>query len=110
MAKQSDEKASEGKANAVVIPMDTINEQIVVAAALVDEQVRTGYLMQTAPDVFVDADHGLIWDGMRQVMQRGKGFDLQLLHAQISGKVRLEYLQQLMQRYPVAPVNLQQHL
>lgn len=103
-------KKGEDSKNSVIIPVDTINEQIVVAAALVDEQVRDQYVLKESADIFADADHGLIWDGMRTVLQRGKGFDMQQLHAEISGKVKIDYLRQLEQRYPKAPVNMQQHV
>lgn len=96
--------------NVVTIPVDTINEQIVVAAALVDAQVRDQYVLKESPSLFSDVDHGLIWEGMRVVLQRGKGFDLQQLHAEISGKVKIEYLQQLQARYPKAPINMAQHM
>src|SRR6185295_280666 len=96
--------------NAVTIPVDTINEQIVIAAALVDETIRSSVVLKEPADRFADSDHGLIWDGMRQVMQRGQGFDLQQLHTLISGKVKLDYLRQLTERYPKAPVNMAHHI
>lgn len=105
MAKPGDEKA-----NVVTIPVDTINEQIVVAAALVDDQVRDAYVPKEPADLFADADHGLIWDAMRTVLQRGKGFDMQQLHAEISGRVKLDYLQKLIATYPKSPINMQRHL
>jgi len=96
--------------NAVTVSVDTINEQIVIAAALVDEDIRKTYVLKESADRFADADHALIWDGIRTVMQRGKGFDIQQLHAEISGKVNLDYLRKLVERYPQAPINMQQHI
>jgi replicative DNA helicase len=96
--------------NVVTIPVDTINEQIVVAAALADQDVRDNYVLKEPADMFVDAEHGLIWDGIRTVLQRGQGFDMQALHAEVSGKVKLDYLKQLLERYPKAPVNMAQHI
>lgn len=96
--------------NAVSVPVDTINEQIVVAAALVDQGIRDQYVPKELPDRFADADHGLIWTGMRTILLRGKGFDLQQLDTEINGKVKLEYVRNLMARYPKAPVNMAQHM
>lgn len=96
--------------NAVTVPVDTINEQIVIAAALADEDVRKNFVLKESADRFADSDHALIWDGIRVVVQRGQGFDIQQLHSQISGKVDLEYLRKLVERYPKPPVNMQQHI
>jgi len=103
----SEEKKSE---NVVTIPIDTINEQVVIAAVLVDEDLRNQYSLKEPADRFSDKDHALIWDAVRTVIQRGKGFDLQQLHALVSGKVKLEYIQQLVARYPKPPINMAQHI
>lgn len=105
--RDGDEKSTENK---VSIPVDTINEQIVVAAVLVDQSLREQYVQKEPADRFADTDHALIWTAIRNVLQRGKGFDLQLLHAEISGKVKLEYLRQLVTTYPKPPVNMASHV
>jgi replicative DNA helicase len=98
------------KEDSVTVSVDTINEQIVIAAALVSEDIRRQYVLKESADKFADGDHALVWDAIRSVVSKGNGFDLQQLHALVSGKVDLDYLRKLVERYPVPPVNMQQHI
>ncbi len=96
--------------SAVTIDHDVTNEMIVVAAALVDEDIREEQVPKLQADKFIDPDHALIWSAMQRILKRKKGFDLQQLHKEVAGKVRLQYLKQLMETYPEPPVDLDQHL
>ena len=95
---------------AVTIDHDVTNEMIVIAACLVDADIRDRYVPKESADRFIDPDHSLIWTGMKKVLQRKQGFDLQLLHAEVTGKVRLKYLKDLQDRYPAAPVAIGKHI
>lgn len=95
---------------AVTIDHDVTNEMIVIAACLVDQDIRDRYVLKESVDKFIDPDHALIWAGMKKVLQRKQGFDLQLLHNEVKGKVRLQYLKDLQVRYPAAPVSIGNHI
>lgn len=96
--------------NKVTIEHDVTNEMIVVAAVLVDERIRNRYVPKESADRFIDEEHALIWRGLQRILKRGAGFDLQSLHKEVAGKVKLSYLQQLMSTYPTAPVSMQRHI
>lgn len=92
------------------IDHDVTNEMIVIAACLVDEKLRDRYVPTEPASRFVDGDHQFIWDAMKRILQRKNGFDLQQLHAAVSAKVRLSYLQQLVDSYPSPPVSMSTHI
>lgn len=96
--------------NSVTIDHDVTNEGIVIAAALVDEDIRTELVPKTPSDRFIDTDHAVIWEAMRRLLSKHKEFDLQLLHKEIAGKVRLAYLKSLMTTYPAAPIDMDAHM
>ena len=96
--------------NAVVIDHDIINEQIVLAAVLVNEKLRDKHVAREPSDNFVETDHALIWDAMKEVLRRKKGFDLQQLHALLPKKIKLKFLQTLMDTYPDSPVDMEGHM
>ncbi len=93
----------------VTVEHDTINEMIVVAAALVDADIRDAYLIKTPAAVFQDKDNALLWEAMQGIQRKGQAVDKQAVHALVSGTVDLEYLQSLVTNYPVAPANIGTH-
>lgn len=106
----SDFDSDKTEDNRVTIDHDVTNEMIVVAAVLVDEDLRDEYVPKESADRFIDTDHAVIWSAMKKLLAKQKGFDLQLLHKEIAGKVRLEYLKQLMTTYPDPPVSMSTHV
>lgn len=96
--------------NSVTIQHDVTNEMIVIAAALVDEDIRNLHVPKTPTDRFIDTDNAVVWEAMKRLLAKKKGFDLQLLHKEIAGKVRLAYLKQLMATYPTTPVSMTTHM
>lgn len=96
--------------NAVVIDHDVTNEGIVIAAVLVNEDIRIELVPTIPTDRFIDTDHAVIWAAMKRLIAKHKEFDAQLLHKEIAGKVRLSYLKSLMNTYPEAPVDLDVHV
>lgn len=100
----------EESTNVVTIEHDVTNEMIVVAAALVDEDIRNRFVPKESSDRFLDEDHALIWTGMQRILRRKSGFDIQQLHKEVAGKVRVAYLKQLMDTYPTPPVSMSRHI
>lgn len=101
---------SDDAENVVIINHDVINESIVVAAALVDQDIRTNLVPTLPTDRFIDTDHAVIWAAMQHLHAKHKVFDVQLLHKEIAGKVRLSYLRSLMTTYPEAPIDIDTHV
>ncbi len=95
---------------AVTVQIDVTNEMIVIAAMLVDEEIRDKYVPTIPADRFSDTQHAVIWNASKRILKRKKGFDLQQLHKAVSGKVTLDYLKKLMSTYPAAPVNIDDHM
>ncbi len=95
---------------AVVIDHDVTNEGIVLAAVLVDEDLRNELVPKTPTDRFRDTDYAVTWEAIRRLIAKKKGFDLQLLHKEVAGKVRLSLLKNLMSTYPDPPVDMDTHL
>ncbi len=96
--------------NAVVIDHDVTNEGIVLAAVLVDEDLRNELVPKTPTDRFRDTDYAVTWEALRRLLAKKKGFDIQLLHKEVAGKVKLSLLKHLMATYPEPPVDMDTHL
>lgn len=95
---------------AIDIPHDIINEQIVIAAALIDKKIRKRFIDKIPADYFIDRDHGLIWSALQNMNRRKLKFDLQTLHHKTSGQVELSYLQDVISQYSEVPVNMNYHI
>lgn len=96
--------------NVVDIPHDLVNEQIMIAAVLVDEKLRGRLTVSISPDLFVDGDHGLIWSAIRKMKSKGVEFSIPTLHSMLEGRVKVEYLHGLVRSYPKPPVTIEHHI
>ena len=106
----ADKKDRDDEENKVTIQHDVTNEMIVVAAVLVDERIRARYVAKESAERFIDEDHAVIWRGIQRILKRGAAFDIQGLHKEVAGKVRLSYIKQLMDTYPKPPVSMARHI
>jgi len=94
---------------AVEIPHDVTNEQVLLAAALVDEGARAALVPKLSPDLFVEPSHAAVWQAMRQMRQRRVGFSMSTLHQACAGRAEMEYLESLRLQYPEPPASLEHH-
>jgi len=107
---RSPSEAPEGpKAPEVEIPHDIVNEQVVIAAAFVDDKARDA-LIALPSDLFIGDDHGEIWDAMRDLHRARTPIDVQGVATALAGKVDPSYLRELVDSYPKAPANLRTHI
>lgn len=92
------------------IEHDTLNEMVVVAAALVDADMRD-YLLARVPnaDAFADKEHRAIWAGMLQLSNRGQPFSIPTLSTTVKG-VTAAQLNALVAAYPTPPANIGHHV
>jgi len=95
---------------AIEIPHDVVNEQVLLAAVLVDEQARAELLQQLSPDLFVDPIHQAAWAAARGMDADGIAWSVSTLHQICSHACELEYLEQLARSYPEPPASLRHHV
>lgn len=98
------------KAEKITIPHDLVTEQIIIAAAMVDEGSRNYLMPRVGRDDFVEERHGVIWDSITELVRRKRGIDLQAIHSKVSSRVDVVYLKGLFENYPKAPVSLKSHV
>lgn len=98
-------------AGAVEIPMpDVVNEIVVIAAALVDAEVR-GKLVPTIPtDNFFGEGHPEIWGVVKEMHRQGLHYDPATVRQLSGGAVDPDYLDAIVAQRPAVPPNLAHHV
>lgn len=92
------------------IPHDAVNEQVVIAAALiVDVDTRKKLLAQLPSDSFFGEGHKAAWDVIAEATRRNLALDVATLH-QLSADINAKYLEQLKEVRPEPPPNLSHHV
>lgn len=93
------------------IPMpDGVNETVILAAALVDHDVRKKLVKAVHPDSFFAAGHQAAWEVIVELERRGLGYDPATVHQLSAGKVDTEYLNQIIADRSEVPPNLWHHV
>lgn len=93
------------------IPSDSVNEQIVISAALVNSESRNLLLSQVQPDDFLMDEHRATWQALLDMRRRGLAFDTAAFERIVDKtRVKPEYLRELMRLRPTAALNLGQHV
>lgn len=100
------------EAAAVVdIPHDVVNEQVMLAAAFADEEIRNSLVEMLSADLFVDERHAALWGAMRAMRARRLEWSVQTLHQMVGQHgVELEYIIELQKAYPSPPANMTHHV
>ncbi len=94
----------------IEIPHDVVNEQILLAAALSDDDLREQLVGKISPDLFVEQRHAAAWAALRELRRRRLVFDVAALHGLCSDDVELGYLRELATSYPGPPQNVSEHV
>lgn len=94
---------------AVDVHHDLSNEQVVIAAALADEDTCERLITLPA-DLFLADDHIEIWSTLRDLHRQHLKIDVAAAARALSGKVEPEYLRDLLDAYPAPPANLGHHI
>jgi len=92
----------------VVIPHDPINEQVILAAALVDHDARKRLTKLYTPDQFQVDKHQAAWRGLQELERRQLVYDPATLKT-IAADVDLAYIVSLEASRPDMPLNLEHH-
>ncbi len=103
------ERAPSGpKESDLAIPVDPINEQAVIAAAMVDAEARAALVRRVRADHFLAPQHRAIWAGIADLEARGLVPDRAALAR--TGGVDVEYLDEVSGLAPSSAPNLALHV
>ncbi len=95
---------------AATVPHDPVNEQVVIAAAIVSPKDRTKLVRVFLPEHFYGKSHAAAWSALTEIDRRGLNYDPATIR-QLAGDAKLgEYLDALIAERPAAPPNLQYHV
>lgn len=93
------------------VPHDIVNEQVVIAAALVaDDKSRARLFQKIQAEHFLDEQHRAIWRALVEMRHRKLDFDLATLARVAGDTVRIAYLNDLSRQRPDVPDNLDWHV
>lgn len=93
----------------VKIPHDPMNEQVVIAACLIDLEVRKKLVNVITAEHFFGKEHGKIWGVIRELESKGLAYDPATVH-QLDATIATTYLDQLIAQRPRVPPNLAYHV
>lgn len=93
---------------AVKIPHDPFNEQVVIAAAIADEN-RAKWISRIRSDWFLGDGHPELVDAIQECERKKLSFDPATLRQLSGGKVDDEYVRTLVSKFD-APANLGHHI
>lgn len=92
------------------IPHDAMNEQVVIATALVSPEQRARLTRAFLPEHFFGKGHAKIWATVAEIERRGLHYDPATVHALAGDDVDTGYLDALIQQRPEVPPNLAFHV
>ena len=93
-----------------IVPVDPINEQVVIAAVCVDKRAADALLPSYTKDFFHARGHARIWDVLGQMRAAGLYYDPATVTQTSGGDVDVQYLEQLVRDRPAIPPNLRHHV
>lgn len=94
----------------VKILHDTINEQVLIAAACVDEDARKRLVALVRSDGFFGKNHPEIWEVVSELDRRGLHYDPATMHQLGLEREQVAYLENVVSQRPASPPNLEHHL
>jgi len=91
-------------AKEVVVHVDVVTEQAIIAAAIVDDAVRAALLKRFPPEAFQDETHRAGWRALHDLQRRGLAFDSPTFHQLLGDAARFAYFSELVEIHgPDAP-------
>ncbi len=94
----------------VRIPHDPVNEQVILAAACVDQAARRKLLDLIQPESFFAKGHPEAWRAIGELERRGLSYDPATIQQIAGDEVDTAYLDQLVELRPAVPPNLMHHV
>jgi len=96
--------------DALKIPHDSVNEQVLIAAAVVGGDKGKALLKAIPPDCFFSRGHPEIWMGLQELERRTLRYDPATLRSVTDGKADGEYVDKLVRARPDYPPNINYHV
>lgn len=93
-----------------VVPLDPVNEAVVIAAACVSKEVADELLPTVPADHFFGRGHAKAWDTLREMHRRKLYYDPSTVTQMSGGEVDVAYLETLIKERPERPPNLRHHI
>lgn len=105
-------KPSYAKADpaALRVPHDTVNEEVVLAAAIVDSEARRRVLREVRPEQLYGQGYAAALVGLAEMERRNLDFSFETLRQLTAGAVDVAYLQTVVERHEGVPPNLGHHV
>jgi hypothetical protein len=95
---------------AATVPHDPVNEQVVIAAAIVNLDERKKLTRQLTPDFFYARGHAEIWSVIQELERKNLVYDPATVQQLSNGDVDTDYLNDLITSRPAVPDNLAHHV
>jgi KaiC/GvpD/RAD55 family RecA-like ATPase len=96
---------------ALKVPLpDSVNEVVIIAAAIVNHEARRKLVSMVHPDGFFGQGHPEAWAVLVELDRRGLGYDPATVRQLSGGKVDTDYLDGLVRDRPEVPPNLMHHV
>lgn len=92
------------------IPHDIGNEQVVLAASIVDLPTRDTLLRRIPPDSFFGKGHAAMWTMLAELKRRGLAYDPATVAQLSGGAIDTQYIEDLIADRPDVPPNLTHHI
>lgn len=93
-----------------VVPLDPVNEAVVIAAVMASREAADALLPTVPADHFFGRGHAKAWDTLREMHRRKLYYDPSTVTQMSGGEVDVAYLEALVQERPARPPNLQHHI
>lgn len=102
-------KSLKKKDESLKIPHNSVNEQIVIAAAITHKKSRDSLLNRVRSDMFIADGHSDIWETIKNCVKQDLDPVPSTL-AQLNDKIDQSYLDELVEQHPTAPKNVNHHM
>jgi len=109
MARKRSE-ANEAPKDVVRVPIDPINEQVIIAAACCSKEAADALLPAYPPDFFFAKGHARMWEVLRAMHAQKLYYDPATVAQMSGGDVDVKYLEELVRERPAPPPNLRHHV
>lgn len=97
------------RADTVKVPHDVVNEIVMIAAVVVDQEAATRYLPTISPDSFYGDGHAAIWTVLQRLRKQNLTYDPATVRQMTGGSVNTDVIDAYVTERPVVPPNLRYH-
>lgn len=94
----------------IKIPHDSVNEQILLAAAVLDPKTRTKLVARLKSDAFLVREHVEAWLAICELERRKLDYDHATIRQLSGGRVDTDFLEQLINDRTSVPANIDHHI